>query len=57
MDQLKKNKARTAITIDPDLWEAARIECERRTEVTGRKVSFSAFVEECIQNCLTPAEQ
>ncbi len=52
MEPMKKNKSRTAITIDPDLWTKAKEECERRSEATGRKVSFSALVEEALKNAL-----
>lgn len=55
MEPMKKNKSRTAITIDPDLWDRAKAECERRTEATGRKVSFSALVEAALEQYL-PAE-
>lgn len=51
----KKNKARTAITIDPDLWSAAKVECERRTERQGKKFSFSALVEEALEQVLPRA--
>lgn len=51
-EQAKKNKSRTAITISPDLWERAKAECERRKEQTGKKVSFSSLVEECLDRCL-----
>lgn len=51
-EQVKKNKSRTAITIDPELWERAKAECERRKEQTGKKLSFSQLVEECLSNYL-----
>ncbi len=49
MEPMKKNKARTAITIDPDLWDRAKAECARRAEESGRKVSFSALVEAALE--------
>lgn len=45
---MKNNKARTSITIDPDLWSRAKEECAARAEQTGRKVSFSVLVEEAL---------
>ena len=52
MEPMKKNKARTAITIDPDLWARAKMDCENRSEAAGRKVSFSALVEEALASIL-----
>ncbi len=52
MEPMKKNKSRTAITIDPDLWDRAKAECESRSELYGRKVSFSALVEEALKKYL-----
>lgn len=51
-EQVNKNKSRTAITISPELWQKAKAECERRKEQTGKKVSFSALVEECLEQYL-----
>ena len=48
----KQNKARTAITISPILWEHAKAECERRKAATGKRVSFSALVEEALLQLL-----
>lgn len=52
MIPMKKNKSRTAITIDPDLWAKCKAHCERATEETGRKFSFSALVEEALKKHL-----
>jgi len=49
---MKQNKSRTAITIDPDLWDRARTECARRTEMSGKKYSFSALVEAALEGYL-----
>lgn len=60
MEPMKKNKSRTAITIDPDLWDRAKAECERQTEASGRKVSFSALVERALErylNLIEPDEE
>lgn len=53
MEPMKKNKSRTAITIDPDLWDRAKAECVRQTEFSGRKVSFSALVEVALEQYFT----
>lgn len=49
MEEMKKNKSRTAITIDPDLWDSAKAACAQRTEQTGKKFSFSALVSEALE--------
>jgi hypothetical protein len=48
MEQVKKTKERTAITIDPYLWERAKTVCAKRAEQIGKKFSFSALVEEAL---------
>lgn len=52
MEEMKKNKSRTAITIDPDLWVRAKEVCDKRSEESGRKVSFSALVEDALKQYL-----
>lgn len=48
MEEVKRNKSRTAITIDPKLWEQAKVRCATLTEERERKVSFSQLVEEAL---------
>jgi len=49
---VKKNKSRTAITIDPDLWQKAKDECTRRSLEDDKKFSFSSLVEEALEKLL-----
>lgn len=48
MEQVKRNKSRTAITIDPALWDRAKTRCAELSEQRERKVSFSQLVEEAL---------
>ena len=45
MEQVKRNKARTAITIDPQLWDRAKAYCSAKTEADEKRFSFSQLVE------------
>jgi hypothetical protein len=56
MEPMKKNKSRTAITIDPDLWQRCKEHCDWKTEFTKRKFSFSALVEEALKEYLLQLE-
>ncbi len=49
MEQVKRNKSRTAITIDPALWQRAKDRCAELSEERERKVSFSQLVEEAVR--------
>ncbi len=42
-------KARTTITIDPDLWEKAKNHCATRPAVGDRLYSFSELVSELLK--------
>ena len=45
----KKTKVRTAITIDPDLWDEAKAEA---ANASPKKLSFSALVELALKKLL-----
>jgi len=49
MEQVKRNKSRTAITINPDLWQKAKLRCEELGRKRDRRVSFSQLVEEALK--------
>lgn len=51
MDEEVK-KARTSITLDPELWERAKTECLQRQATLGKRVSFSELVEEALAKLL-----
>lgn len=45
---MEKSKSRTAITIDPDLWERAKKYCEEHS-THGNKMSFSSLIEKSLE--------
>lgn len=49
MEELKRKKSRTAITIDPVLWEASKQRCIDLSHAREGKVSFSQLVEEALK--------
>jgi len=56
MEEVKQNKSRTAITINPRLWERSKAECARLAAARERRVSFSQLVEEALLSLLGPEE-
>jgi hypothetical protein len=56
MEQVKRNKSRTAITINPQLWDRAKRVCADLTISRERKISFSQLVEEALLAYLGAAE-
>lgn len=57
MTDKKENKSRTSITIDPALWSRARDYCATQTKSSGKKLSFSEFVERALTAFLDGEEQ
>lgn len=49
MEEVKQNKSRTAITISPKLWAAAKERCAELAIERQRKMSFSMLVEEALR--------
>lgn len=44
----KPKKARTSITIQPDVWQRALLYCGTQTSVDGKKLPFSELVHKAL---------